>query len=377
MWFSRPRRPGRSPSATSSPTSRALSTPAPRSRAFSWAGPAVFDRPAAGADPEPRALPGVLRPGRLASVESRHGERGSALHAELPVDRGKQPGGRLQPRDPPTGLPGTEWPTARGPSAAQAQLRSAPRHRRAGDRPDGRPDRLCAGLDRAGRDHDALHDAGLSVSADGLPAHARQHRSGIHPRGRTPSRADCPHAGCRPRPGRLCRRPRSRIGLRAAVECVPSARAHGEHLDGGRVRRLEDYPRWHSGHQRQSAHGRTARAGVVAPAAGAEPVLWHDPALLVARRSDDPDRPAAQTVSAIHDGQPLPQQCRHDALQRFLRQAGAAFVARPVVSRELHAVEAGGRCLVGLRRVDPDRTDRQLPGRRQLQSTARARLLDW
>ena len=62
--------------------------------------------------------------------------------------------------------------------------------------------------------------------------------------------------------------------------------------------------------------------------------------------------------------------------QGLSAQAAAAALARPVVSRRLHALEAHGRCLVGVRRVDPDRTDRELPGGRQLQPDARARLLD-
>ena len=62
--------------------------------------------------------------------------------------------------------------------------------------------------------------------------------------------------------------------------------------------------------------------------------------------------------------------------QGALREARTAPVARPVVSRQLHALEADGRRVVGVRRIDPDRTRGQLPGRRQLQSPSRARLLD-
>ncbi len=63
-------------------------------------------------------------------------------------------------------------------------------------------------------------------------------------------------------------------------------------------------------------------------------------------------------------------------LPRRLHQAGTAADARPVVPRVLHALEAGGRRLVGLRRVHPHRAGRQLPGRRQLQPEAGAGLLD-
>ena len=61
---------------------------------------------------------------------------------------------------------------------------------------------------------------------------------------------------------------------------------------------------------------------------------------------------------------------------RCLRQGGAAFLARLVVSRQLHPLEAARRCLVRVRRVDSDRAGCQLPGRRQFQSPARTRLLD-
>ena len=59
-------------------------------------------------------------------------------------------------------------------------------------------------------------------------------------------------------------------------------------------------------------------------------------------------------------------------LPRLLREARTALLARPVVSRQLHALEADRRCLVGVRRVDSHRAGGQLPGGRQLQSPARA-----
>ena len=93
----------------------------------------------------------------------------------------------------------------------------------------------------------------------------------------------------------------------------------------------------------------------------------------------DPTIPVAQLLKpypAVHDRQSLPQQRRDDELQRCLRQGGAALLARLVVSRELHPLEAARRCLVGVRRVDSDRAGCQLPGRRQFQSPARTRLLD-
>ena len=60
-------------------------------------------------------------------------------------------------------------------------------------------------------------------------------------------------------------------------------------------------------------------------------------------------------------------------LPRRVRQAGTALLAGPVVSRQLHAVEARRRRLVGVRRVDSDRAGGELSGGRQLQPPARAR----
>ena len=57
---------------------------------------------------------------------------------------------------------------------------------------------------------------------------------------------------------------------------------------GGGLHRLEDHPRRHPRHEPESADRRTARAGRVAAAARAESVLRHHPAVVVARRSDDP-----------------------------------------------------------------------------------------
>ena len=50
--------------------------------------------------------------------------------------------------------------------------------------------RLRPGLDRDGRHHHAVHDAGLSVPADRLAADARQHRPGVHAGRRPDGRAD-------------------------------------------------------------------------------------------------------------------------------------------------------------------------------------------
>ena len=62
-------------------------------------GPDVLDRPAAGADPGARALPGVLHPGRLEGLRPADDQPRPALHAELPVDGDQRPDGGLQPAD--------------------------------------------------------------------------------------------------------------------------------------------------------------------------------------------------------------------------------------------------------------------------------------
>ena len=120
---------------------------------------------------------------------------------------------------------GPRRPAARRPAAPQAQLRSTARHRRTRHRQDGGANRLRDGLDRDGGHHDAVHDAGLSVPADRVAADARQHHAGVHARRGTQRRADSADADCRPRTGRVLRRPRSRLRLRPAVEHVAAARA--------------------------------------------------------------------------------------------------------------------------------------------------------
>ena len=63
-------------------------------------GSAVLDRSAARRDPEPRALPGVLHPGRLAAVRPRDRQCRRALHAEFSLNRRERPGRRLQSARP-------------------------------------------------------------------------------------------------------------------------------------------------------------------------------------------------------------------------------------------------------------------------------------
>ena len=177
-------------------------------------------------DPQPRALPGVLRPGRLAVSDRLTVNAGVRYTLNFPVDRGEQPGRGLQPRHRSSS---STWggTASRAPPASctsRTSARGSASSARVTDTTVVRAG-YGAGLDRAGRHHDAVHDAGVSVPADGLAAHARQHRAGLHAGERAARRADSADAGRRARPGRVRRRSRPRLGLRAAVECVVAARA--------------------------------------------------------------------------------------------------------------------------------------------------------
>ena len=160
--------------------------------------------------------------------------------------------------------------------------------------------RLRAGLDRDGGHHDAVHDAGLSVPADGVAAHARQHRR----------RRSCSRRARASRRFRLT----PDAGLGQGVFSVD------RDLGSGYVQQ------WNASVQRELTleHRRSKSPtsgskithvgipdtnlnqltvdqlalGSAAAAAGAESVLRHHSALLVARRSDDPGGAAAQAVSA-------------------------------------------------------------------------------
>ena len=94
-----------------------------------------------------------------------------------------------------------------------------------------------------------------------------------------------------------------------------------------------------------------------------ESLLRDHPALVVTRRPDDPGCAADEAVPGVHDGQPVPQQRRNDDLPGLRAEARTAVLARALVSRELHALEAPGRRVVGVRCVDPDGTGGELPGR--------------
>ena len=217
---------------------------------------------------------------------------------------------------------------------------------------------------------------GVSVPPDGDAAHARQHHAGVRAGGGTPRGADSADAECRPRPGvfsvdrdlgsgyvqqwntSVQRELSADIALEVAYTGSKITRVG---LPDTNLNQLS---------VEQLAQGAALQQRV------ANPFFGIDPAVIVARRPHDSRGPAAQTLSAVHDRQPLSQQRGHHHLPRRLHQAGAAPVRRPVLRGQLHPLEARGRRLVGLRRVDPDGSGGELSGGRQLQPQARARLLE-
>ena len=342
------------------------------------AGAAVLDRSPGGSDSEPRAFRGVLRPGRLAAVEPHHAERRPALHAELP----------LLPKKT------TRWPRStwrRGSSstwdatairashaqAPQGQFRSALRAGWTGHRQDGGSHRLRHRVDRDGGHYHAVHHAGVSLPPDRQPAHAGQHRAGVYAGQRADGGADSADTERRPRTRRVFGRSRARVGLRAAVEYVAPAGADDEYRRGSRVCRLEDHPRRPSRHESQPADGGSARARRAVAAARREPVLRHHPAVLVARRPDDSRRAAPEAVSAVHDRQPVPQQRGHDDLSRAvyakLEQRFSRGLSYLVSYTRSKLVDDASSVFDASILTGPVA---QLPGGRQLQSHARARLFD-
>ena len=135
--------------------------------------------------------------------ESPDGQCRRPVHAELPIHRREQPGGRLQSGDAAARVSRPRRPATCRPAAAQAELRAAARDGRTHHRQDRRARRLWSGLDRDGGHHDAVHDTGLSVPPDRVAADAGQHHARIHARGGSQCAADPADTRCRHRPGRL------------------------------------------------------------------------------------------------------------------------------------------------------------------------------
>ncbi len=108
---------------------------------------------------------------------------------------------------------------------------------------DRRADGVRTGLDRDGGDHDAVHDAGLSISADRVAANPGQHRARVHALRWADRHPDCTDADSGPWTGRVFGRSRSRIGLRPAVERSGAARADREPCSRDRLRGIENHAR--------------------------------------------------------------------------------------------------------------------------------------
>ena len=94
-------------------------------------GPAVLDRPAAGPDPESGALPGGTSSRTTGELSDRVTVNAGVRYTlNFPSTEENNQAAVFNLRDAATGISRTGWPAARGPPAPQAQLRSAPRHRR-------------------------------------------------------------------------------------------------------------------------------------------------------------------------------------------------------------------------------------------------------
>ena len=215
------------------------------------------------------------------------------------------------------------------------------------------------------------------VPADRHAAHARQPHAGLRAAERTERRADRADADRRPRTGRVRGRRGPRLRLRAAVERVGPARAVAEHDVRSGVRRLEHHARRPARHQPESAHRRVSwRSGT--------PLLQRvpNPYFGIIPRSSSLGDP---TITVGQLLKPFPEYTtvslyrnnvgttRYDGLELSLRQRLSRGLQYSVAYTRS---KLDGRRLVGVRRVDSDRAGRQLPGRRQLQPDARARLLD-
>ena len=216
------------------------------------------------------------------------GQRRRALHAEFPVDRGGRPGAVFNLETQQLDYLGRDGHprSARelhknnfGPRLGLAWRSTRRTVVRSG---------YGAGLDRAGGHHDAVHDPQFPFlqtvtqrTLDNMtPAFMLAQGPSVAPIPLTPN-----------------------AGLGQGVFGVDRDLGSGyvqqwnlsvqrelttRHLVRDRLRRIEDHPHRRARHQHQSADGRAARARDRAAAASAESVLRNHPALVVARRPDDP-----------------------------------------------------------------------------------------
>ena len=236
-------------------------------------GAAVLDRPAAGGDPEPRALPGVLRPGRLAVVRSRHDQRRPALHAEFPVDRREQSGGGLQPQTPAARVSGPDG----NPRAARQlhTLNFGPRFGIVGrvtDRTVVRSGYAMVWIEMAGITtpfttpvFPFLQTVSQRTLDNIMPAFVLANGPQVEPIPLTPD------AGL----GQGVFSVDRDLGSGYVQQWNPSLQRELTAAIAVEVAYIgiEDHARGHSRHQPESADGRSACAGRVAPAARAESVL--------------------------------------------------------------------------------------------------------
>ena len=178
-------------------------------------------------------------------------------------------------------------------------------------------------------------------------------------------------ANRRPWTGGVRGRWHARVGLCAAVERLGAAGIDAEHGRRSVVSRIEDHAHRDSGQQHQSVDRGSTGTRPGAPRTSAEPILRHHSAFVVDRRPDDHRRAAHETLSGVHRGQHLSEQCRHDRLQGSGDQRPSAIVARADLFGGIYAFEADGHRLVRVRRVDSDGAADQRRRRRQPQSGAR------
>ena len=238
-------------------------------------GAAVLDRPAAGRDPQSRPLSGVLRPRRLASVRPHHRAMAGCDTRSTSLRPRRAIRSRCSICKPSSSsisavtASRVRRASCTSSTSAHVWASSAASRTRPG------ADWLRDGVDRDGRHHHAVHDARVSVPADGVAADAGQHHAGLHAGGRAEGRADSADPRRRSRARRVLRGSRSGLGLRAAVEHVHAAGAHGEHRGGSGLHRIEDHARRSAGYEPESVDRGPACAGRLAAAARGEPVLRH------------------------------------------------------------------------------------------------------
>ena len=323
-------------------------------------------------------IPGVLRPGRLAaSIDRLTINAGPALHAELPVDRDQRPDRGLQPADrSSSSIPGD----GAGAAAEERQLRPAPRHRLPRHRQDASSapatgwsgSRWPASRRRSRRRSFPFLQ---TVSQRALDTHQAGVRAAERP---DASRRFAPTPRRRPRAGRLLRWTATLgSGYVQQWNVVGAARADAATRRRGRLCRLEDHARRHSRHQPQSADGRAARAGQ-RRCCSACPI----------RTSASFRAPRRSAIRRSRVAQLLKPYPQYTTVSLYRNNVGTTYYHGLTLKLEQRLTrglsylvsytrsQADGRCVVGVRCVDPDRPGGELSGGRQLQPPPRARLLD-